>query len=119
MDRIFIRQLRVETVIGIYEWERRIRQPVVMDMEVAIDVARAAGSDRVEDTLNYKALSKRVVTLVEESECQLVETLAERVAQMVLAEFEVPWVRLRLDKIGALSGAEGVGVEIERGVRPG
>lgn len=117
MDTIFISGLEVETVIGIYDWERRIRQPVVMDLEMATDCARAAATDSVDDALDYKAVTKRLVEFVGASEFQLVETLAERVAGVVLEEFAVPWLRLRVNKRGALSAARDVGVVIERGRR--
>lgn len=117
MDIIYISQLRVETVIGVYEWERHIRQVVLLDLEVATDVARAAATDNIADALNYKAVAKRVAAFVEGTRFQLVETLAERVAERVLDEFGVPWVRLRVCKEGALRGVREVGVLIERGRR--
>jgi 7,8-dihydroneopterin aldolase/epimerase/oxygenase len=117
MDIIFIRDLRIDTVIGIYDWERAIRQTLSFDLEMATDIARAAGSDHIDDTLNYKAVAKRVIAFVEASEFQLVETLAERVAELVREEFSVPWLRLTLNKGGAVRGANGVGVIIERGER--
>lgn len=117
MDIIFIRDLRVDTVIGIYEWERAIRQTLSFDLEMATDIARAAASDHIDDTLDYKAVSKRVIAYVEASEFQLVETLAERVAEIILTEFDVAWLRLTLNKGGAVRGASGVGVIIERGER--
>ncbi|NIR29169.1 MAG: dihydroneopterin aldolase [Gammaproteobacteria bacterium] len=117
MDTIFIHGIKVQTVIGVYEWERRFQQTVVLDIEFGADTARAAASDRIEDTLNYKNVCKRVVAFVESSQFQLVETLAERVAELVRGEFEVPWVRVRLNKPGALRGARDVGVIIERGER--
>jgi len=117
MDIVFIRDLRVETVIGIYDWERNIKQPVVLDLEMGTNIARAAASDAIEDTLDYKAVSKRLIEFVESSEFQLVETLAEGCAAIVLEEFHVPWVRLTLNKVGALSAARDVGVIIERGHR--
>lgn len=117
MDIIYISQLRVETVIGVYEWERHIRQVVLLDLEMATDVARAAATDNIADALNYKAVAKRVAAFVEGTRFQLVETLAERVAERVLDEFGVPWVRLRVCKEGALRGVREVGVLIERGRR--
>lgn len=117
MDIVFIRDLRIQTVIGIYDWEREIRQTVIFDLEMGADIARAAASDAIEETLDYKAVSKRLIEFVEASEFQLVETLAERCAAIVLDEFQVPWVRLTLNKIGAVSAARDVGVVIERGVR--
>ena len=118
LDIVFIDALRVETVIGVYDWERRIRQAVVIDLEMGADIARAAESDDVADALDYKAVSKRVQQFVGESSFHLVETLTEQVATLVLDEFSVPWVRVRLNKIGALRGAAGVGIVIERGRRP-
>ena len=117
MDIIFIRDLRIDTVIGIYDWERSIRQTVSLDLEMATDIRKAAASDAIDDTLNYKAVAKRIIAFVEESSFQLVETLAERIAELVLAEFGVPWLRLTLNKGGAVRGARGVGVVIERGTR--
>ncbi|MGI9333601.1 MAG: dihydroneopterin aldolase [Gammaproteobacteria bacterium] len=119
MDIIFISDIRAETVIGVYDWEREIRQQVVMDLELGGDCARAAQTDAVEDTLDYKAISKRVSGFVEESSFKLVETLADRTAEMVMREFGVQWLRLRLNKKGALRGASDVGVIIERGQRSG
>ena len=117
MDTVFIRELRIDTVIGIYEWEREIRQTVVLDLEMDADIAKAAATDAIEDTLDYKAVSKRLIEFVRASEFQLVETLAERCAAIVLEEFEVPWIRLTLNKVGAVSAARDVGVIIERGSR--
>jgi dihydroneopterin aldolase len=118
MDIVFIRGLRIETTIGIYDWEKTIRQPVVMDLEMASNIARGAATDRIEDALDYKAVSKRLKDFVSTSRFELVETLAERCAEIILAEFGVPWLRLTLNKIGAVTDSEGVGVIIERGTRP-
>ena len=108
----------METVIGVYDWERRIRQPVVIDLEMGTDISRAAASDDVADALDYKSVSKRVQQFVGESSFLLVETLTERIASLVLDEFPVPWVRVKLNKIGALRGAAGVGIVIERRRKP-
>ena len=110
--------MRVETVIGIWEWERKIRQTVAIDLEMSADISKAAASDEVEDTLNYKSVAKRVQAFVGESSFQLVETLAEKIAAIILDEFDVDWVRVRVNKPGAIRGAKGVGVLIERGNRP-
>ena len=118
MDIVFLRGLRIETTIGIYDWEKAIKQPVVLDLEMATDVARGAATDRIEDALDYKAVSKRLKQFVAESRFELVETLAERCAAIIRDEFGVPWVRLTLNKVGAVSDSEGVGVIIERGQRP-
>ena len=114
MDIVFIEDLRIETVIGIYDWERRIRQVVALDIEMRFDNTRPAASYRIEDTLDYKAVSKRLIAFVEAAEFQLVETLAERCAAIVLDEFDVQHVRLRLAKPGAVTGSRSVGVQIER-----
>lgn len=114
MDVIFIRDLRVDTVIGIYDWEREIRQTVALDLEIDFDIRAAAAGDDYTKTLDYKAVGKRVIHFVESAEFFLVETLAERIATLILDEFAVGRVTLRLDKLGALRGAEGVGVKITR-----
>lgn len=117
MDIVFLRDLRIETVIGIYGWERRTRQTLVFDIEMSADIARAAASDDINDTLNYKSVAKRLIQFVGESDFQLVETLAERCAQIIREEYGVRWVRLTLNKKGAVRGASDVGVIIERGER--
>jgi 7,8-dihydroneopterin aldolase/epimerase/oxygenase len=113
-DRIYLRDLRTETIIGIYDWERKIRQTVSFDFEFPADVRRAARTDRIEDTLNYKSVAKRVLAFVETSEYHLVETLAEEVARLILREFSVEWVKVSLNKPGAVRGSRDVGVTIER-----
>ncbi len=117
MDIVYIQGLDVDTVIGIYDWERKIRQIVSLDLEMGTDIRKAAASEDVENTLNYKSVSKRLIQFIEESEFLLVETMAEEIAQLVMAEFPVPWLRLRLGKPGAVSAARDVGVIIERGER--
>ncbi len=117
MDIVYVRALRIDTVIGIYEWERKTRQTIVFDLEMGADIAKAAATDAIADTLDYKAVSKRLIQFVGESSFQLVETLAERCAQLVRDEFGVRWVRLTLNKAGAVRGADAVGVIIERGDR--
>jgi len=113
-DRIFIRDLRAETIIGIFDWERKVRQTISFDLEFPADIRKAAKTDRIEDTLNYKSVAKRVLAFVEASECALVETLADQVAQLILREFAVPSVKVLLNKVGAVRGSRDVGVEIER-----
>jgi dihydroneopterin aldolase len=117
MDIIFLRGLQVDTVIGIYDWERTIRQTIVLNLEMGTDIRKAAETDDIAHTLDYKAVSKRVISFVEASDFLLVERLAERITQIIIDEFNVPWVRLTLNKKGAISGASDVGILIERGNR--
>jgi dihydroneopterin aldolase len=117
MDIVFINDLRIETIIGIYDWERRVRQTISLDLEMGADICAAAATDAIEDTLNYKAVAKRLIGFVGDSEYQLVETLAEKIADIVLTEFNVPWLRLTVHKPGAVRGSRDVGVIIERGSR--
>ncbi len=113
-DTIFLSDMRIETTVGIWDWERKIKQTVSVDLEMGADIRRAAASDSIEDTLNYKSVAKRVQQFVGESEFQLVETMAERIAETVLAEFDVPWIRVSVNKPGAIRGAKGVGIKIYR-----
>lgn len=113
-DRIFLRDLKTETIIGIYDWERKVRQTLSFDFEFPGDVRRAAKSDAIEDTLNYKSVAKKVLAFVEASEYHLVETLAENVARLILTEFGISWVRVTVSKPGAVRGSRDVGVIIER-----
>jgi dihydroneopterin aldolase len=117
MDIVYINDLRVDTVIGIFAWERRVRQTISIDLEMGFDIARAAASDDIADTLDYKAVGKRIIAHVQQSQAQLVERLAEEIAAIVREEFGVPWLRLRISKPGALRGAKDVGLVIERGTR--
>lgn len=118
MDRVFIEALAIECVIGIYDWERTIRQTVVLDIEMAFDNRKPAQTDAITDTLDYKAVSKRLIAFVQQSQYGLVETLAEECARIIREEFGVAWMRLKLSKPGAVTGSKAVGVIIERGVRP-
>ena len=119
MEKIFLDELKIDTIIGIWDWERKIRQTVIIDLEMSADIARAAASDSVEDTLNYKSVAKRVQQFVGDSSFQLVETLAERIAGIIRDEFDVAWVRVRVHKPGAIRGSKDVGIDIERGEQPG
>ncbi len=118
MDIVFIRDLQIETVIGIYDWERKVRQIVSLDIDMASDIKKAADSDNIDDTLSYKTVAKRLIAFVEQSEFELVEALAEKICEIILGEFNVPWVRLTLNKPGAVRGSKSVGVMIERGQKP-
>lgn len=112
---IYLHGLKVECVIGVWEWERRMKQKIEIDIDMAADIRSAAATDKLEDTINYKAIAKRVISHVESSEYQLVETLAENVANILVADFKIPWCRVRVNKGGAVRGARAVGVVIERG----
>lgn len=118
MDKVFIEGLEIEALIGIYDWERRIRQPLLFDVEMAFDNRVPAATDDINHTLDYKAVSKRLIAYVEASDFGLVETLAERCAAIILDEFDVSSVRLKLAKPGAVRGAKAVGVIIERSRQP-
>ena len=114
MDVIFLSGLTTECIIGIWDWERRVKQKVVIDLEMGADIRRAAASDAIEDTLDYKRVSKRLLQFVSESQFQLVETLTDRIAHIVVTEFDVPWVRVRLNKQDAIRGSRDVGILVER-----
>ncbi|HTV78977.1 MAG TPA: dihydroneopterin aldolase [Steroidobacteraceae bacterium] len=113
-DRIFLRELAVECIIGFLDWERLVKQTVYLDIEVPVDCRRAALTDDVAQTLDYKRLSKVVLAFVGASEFKLVETLADRTAKLILTEFEIPWVKLTINKRGAIRASRDVGVCIER-----
>lgn len=113
-DIVFLRGLAIETTIGFFEWERHVKQTVVIDLEIPVDCARAAGSDSVQDTVDYKSIAKRTIAFVSEAEFHLVETLAHKLATTLLAEFDIAWIRLSLNKPGAIRGSRDVGVSIER-----
>lgn len=115
MDIVFIEDLKVDTVIGIYDWERQIKQTISIDLEMAHDIRPAAEEDLIDKCLDYKSVAKRIIAFVEESEFQLVETLAEKIAEIIQSEFGVPWLKLKLSKPGAVRGSKNVGVLIERG----
>ncbi|MXZ81344.1 MAG: dihydroneopterin aldolase [Gammaproteobacteria bacterium] len=117
MDVIYLHGLKVDCVIGCWEWEKRIRQNIVIDLDMGFDGSGAAASDSLEDTLSYKDVAKRVRSFVAESRFQLLEKLAEEIAAIVLGEFPATWCRVRLNKFGAVTGARDVGIVIERGVK--
>jgi 7,8-dihydroneopterin aldolase/epimerase/oxygenase len=114
MDKIFVHGLKTETIIGIFDWERQVKQTIVIDFEFSADIRKAARTDSIDDTLNYKGVAKRVLAFVEASSFHLIETLAEHVAMLVLEEFGVDWVRMSLSKPGAIRGSRDVGVKLER-----
>ena len=117
MDIVYIKELQIQTIIGIFDWERETKQTISIDLEMGCDILPAAQSDSIEDALDYKSVSKRIISFVEQSEFQLVETMAERIAEIILNEYRVPWLKLRLGKPGALRGSTDVGILIERGCK--
>jgi dihydroneopterin aldolase len=117
MDTIFVTDLRVETIVGIWEWERRVPQTVSIDLELAADIRRAAANDNIDDTLDYRAVAKRVSAFVAESRYQLIESMAEGIAGVITGEFDVPWVKVAVHKPWAVRGSRDVGIVIERGNR--
>lgn len=114
MDKIFITALKADAVIGIYDWEKKIRQTLILDLELSTDIRKAAASDDIADTINYKAISKRLVAFISESRFELVESLSEAIARLLITEFHAEEVALKLHKPGALSDAEDVGIIIKR-----
>ncbi len=114
MDTVFLRGLAIETTIGFFDWERHVKQTVVLDLEIPVDCARAASSDSVKDTVDYKSIAKRCIGFVSEAQFHLVETLAQNLAMTLLAEFDIAWIRISLNKPGAIRGSRDVGVTIER-----
>lgn len=118
MDIIYLSQLKLETLIGVYDWERRAKRTIFVDLELATDSRRAAATDNLQDTLDYGELARRLTEVSENSEFFLIETLAERLSTTILQEFPVPWLRLKLSKRGAVPSADDVGLIIERGSVP-
>ena len=118
MDTVFITDLRIETRIGVYEWEKHVRQPVVLNIEIAMPHSRASASDELEDALDYAAVVARLQHFVSDHPHELLERLAEDVAALILGEFHAPWVRVQLAKLAPLPGVRQLGVRIERGTRP-
>ena len=114
MDKIFLSSLAVECIVGIWDWERRVKQTVIVDVEMAADIRKAATTDHIDDTIDYKKVSKRLQQFIGDSQFQLVETLTDRIAHVIVTEFGVTWVKVRLNKQGAIRGAKDVGIQIER-----
>ena len=117
MDTVFIQNLSLDAVIGVFDWERQVKQKIRIDLEMSTDIAKAAATDALQDTLDYKAISLKIRDIVANNQPQLVETLIEMIAHSVMQDFGVPWVRITIAKPGAVRGSEAVGVTIERGVR--
>lgn len=118
MDIIFLGGLKIDTIIGIYDWERETKQTVVLDIEMAFDIEKAAATDDIQYTLDYKTVTNRIISFVEDSQFLLVEKLIVEIATIIRTEFDVPWVKIKLNKKGAISHAVDVGIIIERGQKP-
>ena len=114
MDKVFIKDLEVEAVLGVYDWEREVRQLISISLEMNFNTKNAGRSDRIEDALNYKKISKCIIELTESSKSKLIESLAQKIAKTVLSEFPVSSVIVTVEKPGALRGSKSVGVTIER-----
>lgn len=115
MDIIYLHGLKIDTVIGMFPWERNIKQQILIDLDLAVDLTKVVVSDHIADTLDYDALAKRLTEFVGNSRFHLIEALAEQIAALIMAEFQVKWLKLRLTKPGAIPNASEVGVLIERG----
>jgi dihydroneopterin aldolase len=118
MDIVYVRGLEVKTVIGVYDWEREIKQPLSVDLDMAWDFTRAEQSDDIQHVLDYKVVCVRIAEFIEKTELNLLEKIAAEIANVIMTEFRVPWVRVKVGKPAALTGARDVGVVIERGVKP-
>jgi len=117
MDTIFLTELQADAIIGINDWERQVKQRITVDLEMATDITKAAETDDIQHALNYKIISDRIVSYIENSQFQLIESLTENIARIVTDEFSVKWVRVNLHKPGAIRASRDVGVSIERGSR--
>ena len=118
MDIIFLHGIEANCVVGVWEWEKQITQKIIVDIDVSADIAASAASDELQDTLNYKAVAESVINMLEKSRFQLIETMVEEVAQLVMKEFSVPWIKVRINKGGAVKHVRNVGVQVERGQLP-
>lgn len=118
MDIVYVRGLEVKTVIGVYDWEREIKQPISVDLDMGTDIRKAASTDDHGYVLDYKIVCVRVAEFIEQSDLKLLEAMAEEIARLIRTEFRVPWVRVKVSKPAAITGAKDVGVIIERGQRP-
>ena len=114
MDKVFIENLEIETIIGIFGWEREVKQIVRISLEMSFDISKAGKSDKIDDALDYKKIGKSIVNLVENSSFFLVEKMAEEIASLVLTNEQIEEIKLRVEKPGALRGSKSVGVEILR-----
>ena len=117
MDIIFLHGIEANCVVGVWEWEKQITQKIIVDIDVSAGIAASAATDELEDTLNYKALAESVIGMLEESRFQLIETMAEEVAKLVMKDFSVAWIKVRINKGGAVKNVRNVGVEVQRGQR--
>ncbi len=115
MDIIYLKALKTCPIVGVYPWERKVRQTIYLDLELATDIKVAVKTDDVAYALNYQSVAKRVIHFVETSHFRLLETLADELAKLIMREFKVPWVRITLSKPGAVREVDDLGLIIERG----
>ena len=115
MDIIFLRELKVETLIGVYEWEKRVPQTLQLDLEIVLPSSRACQTDNISDALDYSQVAQHIQTVLSEGHFSLLETLAEHIAQIILKDFNAPWVKVSVAKLQAIRNCKMVGVSIERG----
>ncbi len=118
MDIIFLREVRINTVIGVYEWERQVPQTIELDLDIGIPSEQPCHSDNIGDTIHYGVVVDRLRSILAEQHFLLIEALAEHIAHVIREEFGAPWVRVSVTKLGILAGVKRVGVIIERGHRP-
>jgi dihydroneopterin aldolase len=114
LDRVMVSDLRFKTIVGCWDWERQLPQEVSIDLEMAWDMSRAAATEKLEHALNYKAVAKRVQAFVQDAQFELVETAAHAIADLVISEFAVPWIRVTFTKPYAVTGSRAVGVRVEK-----
>jgi dihydroneopterin aldolase len=118
MDILFIQQLALSTTIGVYDWEKKIKQKILVDLQMSSDVSHAAASDNINDTIDYANVSDAITRHVEQNTFELIETVAQIVADMVLDDFGAQWVSVTIQKPGAVQNAQSVGVKITRQKQP-
>ena len=118
MDIIFLNDLRIETVVGVYEWERKLPQTIQLDIEIGLPPAQPQRADSIDDTIDYAAVAARVRESLKQHQFLLIEAMAEHISAIILTEFGSPWTRVSITKLGLIRGIKRLGVCIERGVKP-
>ncbi len=116
MDIIFLKNLKIDTIIGIFDWERVQKQTIILDIEMAFDTRKASKTDDIADALDYKSVSDAIIEFVENSHFYLIEKLIAEIAELVQTKFHVPWIKITLNKKGAVGAGIDVGIVIERSI---